>query len=210
MAEREVFLFKPLVLVTPEYAQEMGLDVEVPILTSLNDSDAFIYQAGEVITVPRLDPLTLIIKRELGGGLTTGSSVTQEGIGYWEIPKGAVFGDFLECGPVKNANWIAIVEPLGEVLRHSKGPLEFNRITNSLSVKEIVVQCDRGFYCKSGLIQEGLVLDFKNGFLFASCTTEPWVKKTSRRDYPFRFQIGPDGKINFTGIEEWEVQRRTN
>lgn len=165
----EAICIKKLVLVTPEYAHRLGLDVDRPVFTAENDSTHLIYEVGKTVKIEGFfDPLdtgAVHDSERIAEQVSMLRSHPRVGIGYHQEP--ARVAD--EWGKHEVSDWLAIVEPTGTVIEKEDYFFAFNRITDELRVKEIRAFCTG---CRAGPLKEGLAIEvYGNGFIFACCTS---------------------------------------
>lgn len=172
----ETFYLKELSLVTADYARRLGLVVDRPVFISPWDSKPLVYQVGATIQVPNFEPTDESVEtvHKIDSDVGYIEERPRYGIGYLEMEK----GKGMRKGPLSNTdtvywgalnmdNWIALVEPLGTVVKYLNEISHFNRLTDRLRVKEIMVSC-RGCHVES--LTEGMVLEPENnGLLYAWC-----------------------------------------
>lgn len=207
MPEQETICLKRLSLITPEYAQKLGIKTDKPIFTDFADSGYYIYHGGEILEAPVFLPGSMQIKEKIAEGEAALHSQPVGGFGYfeessWEMSEESHYRWTRD----NNANWVAVIEPLGKVVKHDDYFMAFNSITDKLKVLEIRAFCEG---CHNGPLPMGRVLDvYRNGYLFAACNQK--ISRGHDKKFPgFRFNMA-DGKVNFEGIEEWQRFRRRN
>lgn len=213
IGEIETVCLKRLELVPPIYARSLGLVVDRPVFISPTDSiesRTFVYQVGATVKVSYFDvndDESFVTSKKLGefGNPPVPALVVYSrpkyGMGYDEMPKRVIEGGCTYWGSMTHSNyWVAIIEPTGRVLEHEDYLIEFNRITDELVVRKILVHC-KG--CPDMPLREGLVVQVGDRRLFACCDSGIHDKEIAENPIltpRFKFQITETDELVFNSI----------
>lgn len=198
--------FKKIILVKPETALRYGIAVDHPVFISNTDSvheRPKVYEVGKEISA---DPLphnfkkSFVAYKEIDDQVFTVSSRPKFGLGYDEYPRSVMTNGCLYWTDVHIDGWIALIDPIGKVIKHEDYFFTFNRIARRLRVKEIFAFCTAASCRYDPPLQEGIVVGpFGDRGYRPVCSLEnhPPALEMDR----FTFRIPYDGgPVLFTGF----------
>lgn len=192
---------KKLSLVTPEHAKRLGIITDIPVFVSETDSTdgrPFVYQTGETFKVSHFEEEgneSVQTTHRIAPRVASLHSRPKYGIGYFDEPAFVMTNGSMFWSGIKDAGWVAILEPAGRIVHHEDYFFAYSAIAEEVRVKEILAFCEGD---KIGPLKEGIVINIGNPYLKSVCGYEEHKKEIDEHQFPwFGFYYDRDGKIAF-------------